>query len=104
MADTLEAQEQPADLNLDLTTESLPVPTLHSEAQSPTSQVTNETPQTEISSIEALKEFSSKRTNIPNEKARAKAATLSLVEQVSHGNFPHKSFRCESRLRSNRLL
>lgn len=69
---------------IDLNTETLPNTAGPSEAQSPTSQETNETPATEVSDIEALnKEFSTIKKSVSKENARAKAATLSLVEQVS---------------------
>ena len=75
----------PAGLSIDLNPETIPNTAGPSEAQSPLSQDTNETPGTEVSDIEALnKEFSTLKKSVSKENARAKAATLSLIEQVSH--------------------
>lgn len=68
---------------INLNTEILPSTAGPSEAQSQTSQETDETPGTEVSDVEALnKEFSTIKRSVSKENARAKAATLSLVEQV----------------------
>lgn len=65
--------------------DSVPPTTGNSQAQSPLSEETHETPGTEVSDIEALdKEFSAIKKSPSKESARAKAATLSLIEQVSH--------------------
>ena len=65
--------------------DSVPPTTGNSQAQSPLSEETHETPGTEVSDIEALdKEFSAIKKSPSKENARAKAATLSLIEQVSH--------------------
>lgn len=65
--------------------DSVPPTTGNSQAQSPLSAKTQETPGTEVSDIEALdKEFSAIGRSPSKENARAKAATLSLIEQVSH--------------------
>ena len=65
--------------------DSVPPTTGNSQAQSPLSAETHETPGTEVSDIEALdKEFSAIKKSTSKENARAKAATLSLIEQVSH--------------------
>lgn len=75
---------KPIELNIKLNLETLSNTAGPSEAQSPVSQETNETPGTEVSDIEALnKEFSTLKKSVSKEDARAKAATLSLVEQVS---------------------
>ena len=77
-------ETKPAELAIELPTESVPATTGNSQAQSPLSQETNETPGTEVSDIEALeKEFSTIKKSVSKENARAKAATLSLIEQVS---------------------
>ena len=82
---TIENSEiRPTELSIDLNTETLPNTAGPSEAQSPLSQETNETPGTEVSDIEALnKEFSTLKKSVSKENARAKAAGLSLIEQVS---------------------
>lgn len=78
-------ETKPVELAIELPTESVPATTGNSQAQSPLSQETNETPGTEVSDIEALdKEFSTIKKSVLKENARAKAATLSLVEQASY--------------------
>ncbi|OAF56221.1 hypothetical protein VC83_07542 [Pseudogymnoascus destructans] len=53
------------------------------EVHSPSSHRTASTPASELSSIEAVKGFKIANLGVSKENARAKAATLSLVEQIS---------------------
>lgn len=80
MADSLASQELPASSPGELRTDSLPTTTAHSEARSPTSE---ETPGTEVSGSDPFKSAGTSSHASSKEKARAKAATLSLREQVS---------------------
>lgn len=67
----------------ELTSESIATTARGSEVHSPSSHRTASTPASELSSIEALKAFKTTNLGVSKENARAKAATLSLVEQVS---------------------
>lgn len=80
MADSTTIPELPVLSPGELRTESLPTTTAHSEVHSPTSE---ETPGTEISSSDALKGFSPAPHAASKARARAKAGTLSLREQIS---------------------
>jgi hypothetical protein len=70
-------------VHTELSSESVLSTARHSEVPSPTSRRTDSTPASELSSIEALAEFKTAKAKITKENARIKAATLSLVEQVS---------------------
>lgn len=67
----------------ELTSESIATTARGSEVHSPSSHRTASTPASELSSIEALKGFKTANLGVSKENARVKAATLSLVEQVS---------------------
>ncbi|KFY94458.1 hypothetical protein V498_03868, partial [Pseudogymnoascus sp. VKM F-4517 (FW-2822)] len=81
-----EIAELPApvvEVTTELTSDSIATTARGSEVHSPSSNRTTSTPASELSSIEALKGFKAANLGVSKENARAKAATLSLVEQVS---------------------
>lgn len=72
----------PTQITTELSSDSISTTARGSEVHSPFSERTNSTPASELSSIEALREFKSTKIGVSKANARAKAATLSLVEQV----------------------
>lgn len=82
MTKTADLSAPVVEVTTELTSESIATTARGSEVQSPSSDRTTSTPASELSSVEALKEFKSTNLGVSKENARAKAATLSLVEQV----------------------
>jgi hypothetical protein len=82
MTETADLPQPVVEVTTELTTDSIATTARGSEVQSPTSNRTASTPASELSSVEALKGFKSTNLGVSKENARAKAATLSLVEQV----------------------
>lgn len=83
MAETADLPSPVVEVTTELTSDSIATTARGSEVHSPSSNRTTSTPASDLSSIEALKGFKSTNLGVSKENARAKAATLSLVEQVS---------------------
>lgn len=82
MAESADHPKAAVELTTELISDSITTTARGSEVHSPTTHRTSSTPASELSSIEALKEFKSTKIGVSKANARAKAATLSLVEQV----------------------
>lgn len=82
MTETAELPAPVVEVATDLTSDSIATTARGSEVHSPSSNRTTSTPASDLSSIEALKGFKATNLSVSKENARAKAATLSLIEQV----------------------